>query len=118
MFKSLEALKGKFIAAACHYGDRMPNEEMQKRLRSLGWNFRSIDGRADEPPLNVIMHPDGKPIDGYGSPNYTFPWAPASVDELKAYNASSRQRWQDFAQACATVSAKAAPALQPRGLGM
>jgi hypothetical protein len=110
-----ENLKGKFIAATCQFGDRLPSLPMRERLKPLGWNFRTIEGPAGEEPLYVIVHPDGKPIDGYGSPNYQFSWA-ATAEKEKSYKDSCKQRWADFAQACAQV--KARPAVQTLGLRM
>lgn len=81
---------------------RLPDEGMQHSLEGAGWKFQTIsgsDGEGISNKLNRVIHPDGKPLDGMGSPGYLS----GSDDPLilPEYKAEREKRWQDFRDALA-----------------
>lgn len=65
--------KGYLTFQAYVHFNRLPAEEVRAGLERDGWQFHTITGAAGpsiSDKLNVIIHPDGKPLEGFGSPGY------------------------------------------------
>ena len=93
-------IKGLCVAEACRVFDTVPGYGMQTRLKSMGWNFRTINGPGYAE--HSIIHPDGKPLAFEGAPGYVS--GGDGRDDggiiLSHHKRQYDARWNEFKHAC------------------
>jgi hypothetical protein len=94
--------KGYLTYVAARRFGKMPKTATQNNLEKDGWKFESIRASDGESPgqgsVHRIIHPDGKPLEGVGSPGYVAASdGPGIVTE--PFKAVHEKRWQDFRNA-------------------
>lgn len=92
--------KGVLAEAAYRHFNRLPDSRTQELLKQKGWNFTTTHGMPSEygaDVVNRVIHPDGKPLDGEGSPGYVSGCDGPII--LKNRRESHEGRWCDFRKA-------------------